>query len=63
MRSQRNAVVALHGWLTEPAIGELALVVATNGPDVRLDLAHLAGADKAGVVALRRLLAAQPGQL
>jgi hypothetical protein len=50
-----HAVVAVHGWLTAPMVGELALVVAMNGPSVGLDLTHLAGADQAGLGTLRRL--------
>lgn len=50
-----HAVVAVHGWLTGLVVGELALVVAMNGPSVRLDLTHLAGADQAGLGTLRRL--------
>jgi hypothetical protein len=52
---RHDAVVALHGWLTEPEVGDLAEAVARNGLGVRIDLSHLVGADQAGLVALRRL--------
>ncbi len=48
-------MLAIHGWVTEPVVGELALVVARSGPSVRVDLTHLAGADQEGLEALRRL--------
>jgi hypothetical protein len=51
----RDEVVAIHGWLTEPVVGELARVVAGKGRCVRIELSHLAGADQAGLIALRRL--------
>jgi hypothetical protein len=50
-----EAVVALHGWLTEPVVDELANVVSRKRPGVSIDLSHLVGADQAGLVALRRL--------
>jgi hypothetical protein len=52
---QKDAVVALHGWLTEPVVDELANAVARKGLVVRIELSHLVGADQAGLVALRRL--------
>jgi hypothetical protein len=50
-----DAVVALHGWLTEPVVDDLANSVARQGLVVRIDLSHLVGADQAGLLALRRL--------
>jgi hypothetical protein len=52
---QQHAVIALHGWLTQPVVGELANVVAKRGIRARVDVSHLVGADHAGVVALRLL--------
>lgn len=52
---QRNAVVALHGWFTEPVVDEVAKLVARRMPNVRVDLSQLVGADQAGLAALRRL--------
>jgi hypothetical protein len=52
---QHEAVVAIHGWITEPAVGEVVKVVARKGPGVRIDLSQLVGVDHAGLVALRRL--------
>jgi anti-anti-sigma regulatory factor len=53
--NEREAVVALHGWLSSAEVDELAKVVAGKRPCVRIDLAQLAGVDAAGLRALRRL--------
>jgi hypothetical protein len=47
---QHEAVVAIHGWITEPAVGEVVKVVARKGPGVRIDLSQLVGVDHAGLV-------------
>jgi hypothetical protein len=52
---QHHAVVALHGWFTEPAVNEVANLVARRMPNVRIDLSQLVGTDQAGLAALRRL--------
>lgn len=51
-RDDQGAVLALHGWLTEPVVQELSRVLAEAGPSVRLELSELLGADDAGLVAL-----------
>jgi len=48
------AVVELHGWLCEDALGEFDNVCGADPQGLRLDLSHLAGADEAGLNALRR---------
>jgi hypothetical protein len=47
--------IALHGWLNAGEVEEVAKAVARQGPSARIDLAHLAGVDVAGLRALRRL--------
>jgi hypothetical protein len=50
-----DAVVAIHGWLTEAELEELARVVAGKGPNLRIDLSQLMGADHGGLRALQKL--------
>jgi hypothetical protein len=47
-------VLELHGWLTRVEVPELEAASTAHGPSLRLDLAHLAGADAEGLGALRR---------
>lgn len=50
-----DEAVALHGWLTEPVVDEVAALVAKKMPRIRIDLSQLVDADKAGLALLRRL--------
>lgn len=56
--STGEAVVELHGWLSEDALGELEKACGADPRRLRLDLSHLAGADEAGLKALRHRAAA-----
>jgi hypothetical protein len=53
---QQYPVIALHGWLSGPAVDVVVnLVAAKKVPTVCLDLSQLADADRAGADALRQL--------
>jgi anti-anti-sigma regulatory factor len=53
---ERGAVIALHGWLSGPEVGEVErLAAAAAGRSVRIDLVHLVGVDADGLQALKRL--------
>jgi hypothetical protein len=54
---QGEAIVELHGWLSEEILAEFEGLCG-SGAGLRLDLSHLAGADEAGLNALRRRVAA-----
>jgi hypothetical protein len=47
-----EGVLALHGWLAGPEVGEFERIVAGLPLPLRIDLAQLAGADPSGVTAL-----------
>jgi len=54
--NEREAVIALHGWLSVAEVGEVERVAdAVADRPVRIDLEHLVGVDLAGLQALRRL--------
>ena len=46
--------VSLHGWLLGPEVAEFERVVASSRVPLQIDLRYLMGADRAGLVALRR---------
>ena len=50
-----GGVVALHGRLSAAEVGEVERAVVERGPESRVDLTHLTGADAEGLEALRRL--------
>lgn len=50
---RREAVLALHGWLSGPEVAEFERVVETTPLPLRIDLAQLVGADASGLTALR----------
>jgi hypothetical protein len=51
-----NALV-LDGWLSGPEVAEFERVADSLGVPLQIDLAHVAGADSAGLAALRAQLA------
>jgi ABC-type transporter Mla MlaB component len=51
----REAVVALHGWLSGAEVTEMEKVAAAQVLPVTVDLSQLAGVDTEGLRALRRL--------
>lgn len=54
----REAVIALHGWLSASEAGEVErLVAGCRDRPVRIDLSQLAGVDTEGLRALARLRA------
>jgi hypothetical protein len=48
-----GVIVELHGWLREEVLGELDRVCGSGPGPLHLDLSRLAGADQAGLRALR----------
>ncbi len=52
--TEHGHVVALHGWLTASEVPELERAAPAGESAVRIDLEQLAGADPAGLEALRR---------
>jgi hypothetical protein len=59
---RRNAdegvVVELHGWLSEEVLSEFEKLCGSLDRPLLLDLTNLAGAGEAGLLALRRRVAA-----
>ncbi len=53
--NDREAVMALHGWLNGAEVGEVERVAATLDRPLRIDLAQLVGVDAEGLRALQRL--------
>ncbi len=53
-RTERNAptTLVLDGWLSGPEVEEFEAVAASLSVPPRIDLAHVTGADAAGVAAL-----------
>lgn len=51
---EKDAATALvlDGWLSGPEVEEFETVAASRGLPLRIDLAHVTGADAAGVAAL-----------
>ncbi len=54
-RLEKNAATALvlDGWLSGPEVEEFEAVAASLAAPLRIDLAHVKGADAAGVAALQ----------
>ena len=50
---QGEAVVELHGWLSEQEIDEFKGECAQHDPPLRIDLQNLAGASADGILAIR----------
>lgn len=48
-----EAVVELHGWLSELEIGEFQSECAQHPPPLRIDLKNLSGASADGILALK----------
>jgi hypothetical protein len=51
--TENGVIVELHGWLREEVLGELDSVCGSVPDPLHLDLSRLAGADQAGLSALR----------
>jgi hypothetical protein len=51
--TEDGVIVELHGWLREEVLGELESVCGSIPGPLLLDLSRLAGADQAGLRALR----------
>ena len=51
--AEDGVIVELHGWLREEVLGELDSVCGSGPGPLHLDLSRLAGADRAGLRALR----------
>jgi hypothetical protein len=51
--TEDGLIVELHGWLREDVLGEFESACGSVPGPIRLDLSRLAGADEAGLGALR----------
>jgi hypothetical protein len=52
-----GVLIELHGWLSQEVLGEFVSLCDSVGDPLRLDLSRLAGADDAGLAALRSRIA------